>query len=75
MHNCVRTYYEKYGNNESQIYFMRYKNSINESLVTIEVVNGKVVQARCKYNKDINTEIGNAIKIWEKSLIKVENEC
>ena len=75
MHNCVRTYYEKYGNNESQIYFIRYKNSINESLVTIEVVNGKVVQARCKYNKDINAEMENTIKIWEKSLIKVENEC
>ena len=50
-------------------------DSINESLVTIEVVNGKVVQARCKYNKDINAEMENTIKIWEKSLIKVENEC
>ena len=73
MHNCVRTYVEKYGNNECQIYFMRYKDNINKSLITIEVNGNKVVQAREKYNKNISEEERKIINRFENSLLKIES--
>ena len=73
MHNCVRTYIERYSNNECQIYFMRYKDSKDKSLVTIEVKNGKVVQAREKYNKNIGDVQRRIIDKWSKNLVTVEN--
>ena len=61
-------------NNECQIYFMRYKDSINKSFVTIEVRNNKVVQAKTKFNNDVPHEIMNIINKWEKTLIPIINE-
>ena len=71
--NCVRTYCDRVSNNECQIYFMRYKSNINKSFVTIEVRNGKVVQARTKFNEEPSIEIMNIIKKWERTLIMVVN--
>lgn len=72
--NCVRTYCDMVSNNECQIYFMRYKNNISKSFVTIEVRNGKVVQAKTKFNKEPSYEIMNIIKKWEQKLLIVINE-
>lgn len=74
MSNCVRDYCVKFSNNESQIFFMRYKNNPNKSLVTIEVKNGKVVQARTKYNGLPSEEIMKILKKWEMQIIPVINE-
>ena len=71
MSNCVRIYSERIVNGDCQIYFMRYKRSKNKSLVTIEVRNNKVVQARTKYNKDTTEEQSKVIKEFEKRLIGV----
>lgn len=71
MSNCVRTYCDKYSNGECQIYFMREKNSVNKSLVTIEVKNNKVVQARIKYNKLPDKDIMKIINKWEKTLTPI----
>ena len=73
MNNCVRTYCEKYSNNECQIYFMRYKNSQDKSLVTIEVNDNKIVQAKTKFNKEPSLELKNIINKWEQNLIPVTN--
>jgi len=72
--NCVKTYSELISNNECQIYFMRYKKDITKSLVTIEVKDNKVVQARTKFNKEPSEEIMKIIKKWEKDLIKINNK-
>ena len=72
--NCVRTYCEMVSNNECQIYFMRYKNDIKKSFVTIEVRNNKVVQAKTRFNEEPTTEIMNVIKKWEQTLIPLSNE-
>ena len=73
MNNCVRTYCEKYSNNECQIYFMRYKNSQDKSLVTIEVNDNKIVQAKTKFNKEPSLELKNIINKWEQNLTPVTN--
>lgn len=72
MSNCVRTYIEDYSNGYCQIYFMRYKDSKDKSLVTIEVRGKKVVQARTKFNKDTTLEMNNVIKKWESTLTLVD---
>lgn len=72
MSNCVRTYIEDYSDGYCQIYFMRYKDSKDKSLVTIEVRGRKVVQARTKFNKDTTLEMNNVIKKWENTLTLVD---
>ena len=57
-------------NESSEIYFMRYKSNINESLITVEVQDGKVVQARRKYNKDINEEDKGFLKKFEENYLE-----
>lgn len=71
--NCVRTYCDMVSNNECQIYFMRYKNDITKSFVTIEVRDGKVVQAKTKFNKEPDDEVIAILKKWERTLIPIIN--
>ena len=72
--NCVRTYCDMVSNNECQIYFMRYKNNIKKSFITIEVRNNKVVQAKTRFNEEVPEYIMNIIINWEKTLIPLINE-
>lgn len=74
MSNCVRNYCKKMSNNECQIYFMRYKKNIKQSLVTIEVRNGKIVQARTRFNEFPTDEMKKILKKWEKQIIPIINE-
>ena len=71
--NCVRTYCEMVSNNESQIYFMRKKSELDKSLVTIEVRDKHIIQARVKYNKLPNNELNEILNKWEKTLIPITN--
>lgn len=72
--NCVKTYAEKYSKGESLIFFMRDKSDLNKSLVTIEVCDNKVVQARIKNNEEVDSSLMNIIKKWEKKLVPIEFE-
>ena len=66
--NCVRTYAKKYSEGECTIYFMREKKNLDKSLVTIEVVDGKVVQAREKNNKLVRDKYQKVIDEFAKNL-------
>lgn len=70
-HNCVCTYCEKIAKNYCQIYFMRKKEKVNESFVTVEVMNNKVVQAKAKYNELPSKDVDGILKKWEQKLIPV----
>ncbi len=71
MSNCVRTYAKQYSDNICQIYFMRLKESPQKSLVTIEVRNGKIVQARSKFNNDVLENEKKVLTIWERQLLPI----
>ena len=62
-------YAQRIINHECQIYFMRKKNNPLKSLVTIEVANNKIIQARVKYNKLPDDEIRKILTKWEKQLV------
>lgn len=49
--NCVASYIQRVIDGNCHILFLRKKNNQKESLVTIEVVNNKIVQARGKFNR------------------------
>lgn len=73
-HNCVRTYVDDVANNKTEIYFLRKKENPNESFVTVEVHNNKVIQAKTKYNKTPEKEILDLLKRWEKTLIPINKK-
>ena len=73
MSNCVRNYCLDVSNNECQIYFMRYKDNLSKSLITIEVRDGKIVQARAKFNELPSDEIIKVLRKWEKNIIPITN--
>lgn len=68
MNNCVRTYVGRIVSGESQIYFLREKKNLKKSLVTIEVMDGEVVQARAKNNSDPSAKLTQIINKWAKTI-------
>lgn len=66
--NCVRAYAKRYSEGECIIYLMREKKNIDKSLVTIEVVDDKIVQAREKNNKLVREKYLTVIRDFEKNL-------
>lgn len=73
MSNCVRNYCLDVSNNECQIYFMRYKDNLSKSLITIEVRDGKIVQARAKFNELPSEDEMKILKKWERDIISITN--
>lgn len=66
--NCVASYIDRVIDGECDILFMRNKEMPNKSVVTLEVRNGKVVQAKGKFNRDCNEEEKQIIKKYEEVL-------
>lgn len=66
MSNCVSSYVQKVIDGQCDILFLRYKDSPDKSLVTIEVSNGKIVQALQKYNHPLTKEQKEIVDKWNK---------
>lgn len=64
--HCVSAYIDRVINGACDILFMRHKNCKDVALVTLEVVDGKVVQARQRFNHEITIEQRIAIDKWNK---------
>ena len=64
--NCVASYIKDVLNRNCDILFLRKKEYPNRSLVTIEVRNGKIVQAKQRFNDPVDSEQQNAIDKWNK---------
>ena len=76
--NCVASYIQRVIDGNCHILFLRYKDAPNESLVTIEVRNDKIVQALQKYNHPLTNEQKEVVdkwnKWWSNKLKEKENE-
>lgn len=64
--NCVASYIQRVLDGQCDILFLRHKDAPDESLVTIEVRNGKIVQAKQKYNAEITSEQSEAVAAWNQ---------
>ena len=68
--NCVASYISRVIDGYCDILFLRKKDAPTKSVVTIEVRNGKVVQAFQAYNTPCNEEQREAIEAFNKKFAK-----
>jgi hypothetical protein len=68
--NCVSSYIDKVIDGYCHILFLRKKNSPKESLVTIEVRNDQIVQAKRRFNDDVTEEQKEVIDKFNKKFGK-----
>lgn len=68
--NCVASYIQRVIDGDCHILFLRKKDEPTKSLVTIEVRNGKIVQAFQRYNTPCTVEQWEAIDAFNKKFSK-----
>ena len=66
MSNCVSSYVQRVIDGHCDILFLRYKDSPDKSLVTIEVRNNVIVQALQRYNHPLTREQQEIVDKWNK---------
>jgi hypothetical protein len=66
MSNCVSSYVQRVLDGQCDILFLRYRDSPDKSLVTIEVCNGRIVQALQRYNHPLTREQQEIVDKWNK---------
>ena len=62
--NCVASYIDRVIDGQCHIMFLRKKDSLDKSLVTLEIVNNKIVQAKRRFNDPVTAEDQEAIDKW-----------
>lgn len=72
MSNCVVSYIDDVIDGACHILFLRKKNKPDDSLVTIEVRNNKIVQARRRFNDPVTEEDQKAINAFNKKFANME---
>lgn len=72
--NCVASYIDRVIDGECHILFLRKKNKPNESLVTIEVVNNHIVQAKRKFNEPVTDKEQGVINAFNKKFANKEDK-
>lgn len=72
--NCVASYIDKVINGECHIMFLRKKSNPKESLVTIEIRNNHIVQARRRFNDPVTPEDQEVIDKWNKKFADKEKK-
>lgn len=73
--NCVASYIDKVIDGKCHILFLRKKNKPDESLVTIEVRNNHIVQARRRFNYPVTKEDQKAIDAFNKKFANKEDKA
>lgn len=56
LNHCVGSYIDKILNNETYIFFLRLTENKDQSLITLELRNNELVQAKGSYNRRISKE-------------------
>ncbi len=70
--NCVASYIDDVIDGKCHILFLRKKDKPKDSLITIEVRNNKIVQARRRFNEPIIEEDKKAINMFNQKFSKKE---
>ena len=68
--NCLASYIQKVIDGECDILFLRKKEDINKSLVTLEVRNNQIVEAKQKYNRPVSEKQQEVINKWNKWMLE-----
>ena len=65
--NCLRSYICRVLEGQTTIFFLRKKKDPEKSLVTLEVNNGEVVQAKAHFNKTPSHKEMEAVREWAEA--------
>lgn len=68
--HCVASYYKRMASGETSIVFLRRNDNINQSLVTIEIKDNIIVQAKSKGNSNPKEKEAEFIKMYGDYLLK-----
>lgn len=75
MNNCVADYIDDVIEGQCDILFLRYKDTPDKSLVTIEVRDGRIIQALERFNDPLNADEAAVVDKWNKwYAAKIERE-
>lgn len=75
-HHCVASHIDDVIAGECDILFLRKKEEVDKSLITLEVKHNKIRQAKGKFNRDVNDEESIVIEKYNSYLNKQETmEC
>ena len=69
LNNCVKTYCRTYALGETNLYFMREKATKDKSLVTVEVCDNNIVQARANRNSAPSDEQLKFLELWQTTVL------
>lgn len=68
--NCVASYIQSVIDGKCHILFMRLKEDPNKSLVTIEVNNDRITQAKGRYNRELTPDEEDIVAKWNAKFAK-----
>lgn len=71
--HCVKQYIERYALAETSIYLMREISNQDKPLVTIEVKNNEILQARAKCNADPDEDEQKFLELWKTQVLNKAN--
>ena len=74
LNHCVYSYVNRILEGRCHIMFLRLKNSPEDSLVTLEIIDNKVVQAKGNYNRSVTEKEKEVIKRYEEYLLNKTNK-
>ena len=66
LHHCIASYLTRVQEGKTQILFMREKENLDKPLVSIEVKDGRVVQARGMSNRSVTLDEKEYLEKWAK---------
>lgn len=69
LHHCVGGYVKQVVKRESTILFVRKAEAQEKSLCTVEIKNGRLVQARCYKNEPPSPAVQRFLNVWEKKIL------
>lgn len=72
--NCVASYIDTVINGDCHIMFLRKKSNPKESLVTIEIRDNKIIQAKRRFNYPVTEKDQEAIDYWNNKFSKQNNK-
>lgn len=73
--NCVASYIDDVIDGKCHIMFLRKKSTPKSSLVTIEIRNNKIVQAKRRFNDPVTEEDQVVIDKWNKKFANKEDKA
>jgi len=69
LNHCVKTYAKRYSLGKTTILFLRDKADREKPLVTVEVKDNKIIQARAKNNANPSDEQWKFLEKWKKKVL------